>query len=321
MNQSKLSSKKLLFTAIFVAILLLFFNAWLLYQKISQDRQLQQQQVRITRSDLLTIDLEKQYHQALSELEQLRSSDQELNELIDKQKAELKRRKEQIDQMLASQKDLEAAREEIQQLRQQVSKFISEIEELQAENDSLSGKVTHLSRLSDSLESENLQLHQRSERMQDEVSKLATEKSLLSNKVDAASVLEAENVEVMGLMIRKDGKPVRRRFAKNVQQLKVCFDTNPNKFADKGPQLFLVRIINPSGETLVLEAGGSGTFRYADTGQELPYSFADTIDYDSTRQNHCLVWALPPLPLAPGNYTVELYNRNHLAGSGSFKLK
>ena len=68
-------------------------NAYLLMDRSKMSDQVQQQVDKITESEQLNAELEKQYYEALSDLEEMRGSNDELNTMIETQKEELKQQK------------------------------------------------------------------------------------------------------------------------------------------------------------------------------------------------------------------------------------
>ncbi|MAW87800.1 MAG: hypothetical protein CMJ42_14865 [Phyllobacteriaceae bacterium] len=315
------TSRRLLSIAITVAIILLALNAWLLYNKAQQDELIEKQNKELLDADRLTVDLEKQYYEALNDLEDLRTENDEINELIDAQREELKVRKERIEQLIKEKGDLAAARKEIEELRQQIKGYLNTIYNLQEKADSLSLTVDSLSLRSDSLQTRLDSATVINKALEARNMALQKEKEILARKATYASVVKVENVTVTGLKLRNNGKTVRKRYARNVNLLKVCFDVVYNDLVLDDEEYFLIRIINPKGETLAVEQLGSGVFERPDNGDEIRFTFAGKTPHEPNAGEACLTWAPPAGGLSSGNYTVEIYNKGYLAGHGKFKLK
>jgi hypothetical protein len=133
-------------------------------------------------------------------------------------------------------------------------------------------------------------------------------------------VIKVDGVEVTGLKTKKSGKDVKRSNADNIDKLQVCFNTTSNDVAEEGTEVFFVRIINPLGETLAMEDMGSGVMTNNENQEQVLYTQAKEMDYSGEAGNLCTIWA-PNQPLQEGNYEVEIYNKGHLAGTTSFRLK
>ncbi|MCB0554455.1 MAG: hypothetical protein KDD02_12965 [Phaeodactylibacter sp.] len=281
----------------------------------------------LNESEQLKAELEKQYYEALSELEELRGSNEELNALIEQQKSELKDSKDRIDALLRDSRNLGKAREQIKGLTAQVEQYLAEINQLRQENEELTVRTVQLTEENaslatnlDSTRMANQELFSAKSALASERDAIDAERSRLAKKVNIASVIKVNNLEVDGLKLKGTGKAVTRRSAKNVEQLQVCFTTSANQVAEAGSEVFLVRIINPLGETMAIENLGSGVFTNGANGEQIRFTVAEETDYKQNEQKLCSVWA-PNQPFQEGNYTVEVYNKGYLAGSTSFELK
>lgn len=278
-------------------------------------------------SEQLKAELEKQYYEALSELEELRGSNDEMNALIEQQKVELKDQKDKIAGLLKDSRNLSAARKELAALRTQAEGYIAEINQLREQNEMLTSENATLLEKNDTL-SKNLQDQQManaelsSERavLVSEKEQLEEVRQQLSRKVNIASVIKVDGIEVTGLKTKKSGKDVKRRNADNIDKLQVCFNTSANDVAEAGSEVFFVRIINPLGETLAIEEMGSGVMTNNANQEQVLYTQAREMEYNGEAGNLCTEWA-PNQPLQEGNYELEIYNKGFLAGSTSFQLK
>lgn len=278
-------------------------------------------------SEQLKAELEKQYYEALSELEEMRGSNDELNTLIEQQKVELKDQKDKIAGLLKDSRNLNSARKELANLRTQAEGYIAEINQLREQNELLTSENSQLSEnnqvLNQNLEEQqmaNAELSSERAVLVSEKEQLEEVRQQLSRKVNIASVIKVDGVEVTGLKTKKSGKDVKRSNADNIDKLQVCFNTTSNDVAEDGTEVFYVRIINPLGETLAMEDMGSGVMTNNANQEQVLYTQAKEMDYSGEAGNLCTIWA-PNQPLQEGNYEVEIYNKGHLAGTTSFRLK
>ncbi len=281
----------------------------------------------LNESEQLKAELEKQYYESLSELEELRGSNEELNTLIEQQKAELKDSKERIEALLRDSRNLAQARKEIKNLTAQVEQYLAEINQLRQENEQLTARTTELTEENvalttnlDSARMRNMELSSAKAALASEKEAVEAERSYLAKKVNIASVIKINNLEATGLKVKGSGKAVSRRSAKNVDQLQVCFNTTVNEVVEPGTEQFLVRIISPLGETLAVEEMGSGIFTNSANGEQIRFTLAEEVDYNQNEQQVCGVWS-PNQPFAEGNYKVEVYNKGYLAGSTTMELR
>jgi aspartate oxidase len=88
--------------------------------------------------------LDKEYQQAISDLNDMKTNNEELNKVIDSQKEELRIQKEKIGGLLKDSKNLAMARKEIESMKSKTQEYIAEINRLKSENAELVTKNTSL---------------------------------------------------------------------------------------------------------------------------------------------------------------------------------
>ena len=321
------SKQRLIAIAAVIIVALLGINAFLLFNKFKQDRVNTELSANLTEAEQLKAELEQQYYEALSELEEMRGSNEELNALIEEQKGKLEEQKNKIDGMLTDSRNLAAARREIKNLSAQVEQYIAEINQLRSENEELSSANASLTEtntmLSTDLDSArfvNQELSTAKASLMTEKEELSKSNKFLSTKVTRASVISLGEIEANGLKSKKTGKAVKKKYAKNIDQLQVCFKTTVNDVADHGTETFYLRVINPLGETLAVEDLCSGTFNMTSTGEEVRFTQAKEVEYNGEAGNYCMIWS-PNQPFSKGTYEVEVYNKGYLAGTTTLTLK
>jgi DNA repair ATPase RecN len=328
MANNNSSQQRLLAIAAVVVVALLAVNAFLLYNKYSQDKVIEEQKSDIEEADKLKIELEKQYHEALSELEEMRGTNEELNAIIDQQKVELRQQKERIEGLIRDGKELNRARAELKSMGTQVQQYLAEIQQLKQERESLIAEKTQLSERTaalstdlDSARAQNTLLSGEKSSLQAERQQLTVEKTALTETVNLASVVKVQSVRVTPLKERDSGKTVKKSKAKNVDQLKICFQTTANEVTRPGVERFYVRILNPVGETMAIDELGSGKITNKKTGEEIRFTQVKEYDYNNDEAEICFNWDPNLGAFQRGKYKVEIYNKGHLAGTGEFDLK
>ena len=321
------SKQKLIAIAAVVIILLLGINAFLLINNMKQKSTIEEQTQELGEAEQLKVELEKQYYEALSELEEMRGSNEELNDLIEKQKAELEESRDRIAKLIRNGKDLNRVRAEIKNMTIQLDQYKGEIAQLKEQNQVLVAKTSQLEEEKSVLENTLRESQQANEELNTARVELVTQNEELisdntdlSKKVDIASVVEVENIAVTGFKSKKNGKAVSKKYAKNIDHLKVCFNTTINLVAEPATEQFFVRIINPLGETLAVEELGSGVTTNEMSQEQIRFTQIKEYDYNRDEKTLCMIWQ-PNLPFQKGNYEVEIYNKGYLSGKGSFQLK
>lgn len=321
MSQS--SQQKLLALATVAIIALLGLSAFLIYTKVNQDKLIKSQSAELIEETKLKADLEKTYYQTLSELEEMRGNNSELNAMIETQKTELKKSKDRIDALIKTSKDLEKAKEEISRLRQ----YVTEVEELKKQNAALRDTNAALSSQRDELVIQVQQERVTNEQLAAERTTLASEKEslqqereVLARKVDIASSIKVADIKATGYKVRGSGKEADSKSAKNIDGIKICFNTLSNVIVSGGMETFYLRLINPLGEVMAIQDLGSGSLNLSSTGENIQYTQSVEIEYKNEPVPGCINWQ-PGTQFGAGTYQVEIYNKGFLSGKGSFTLK
>lgn len=321
------NKQRLIAIAAVVVVALLVVNGILLYNKFTQDKKISEQTTELEEQEKLKAELEKQYFEALSELEEMRTDNEELNLMIEEQQAELKDSKDRIQKLIANEGDLKRARNELRSLRQQVDQYLVEIKTLKEENQLLADQNTQLSEdntmLSSDLDqqrSANQELSQARAELVSANSELENQNRNLSSTVTMASVVKVNGINVDGMKNKGNGKSTKEKRAKNVDHLKICFNTTVNEITTPGQEEFYIRIISPTGETLAIEELGSGILTNSSTNEQIRYTQIKDYNYSNDATQLCALWE-PGTTFPEGNYDIEIYNKGHLAGAGSFELK
>jgi hypothetical protein len=167
---------------------------------------------------------------------------------------------------------------------------------------------------------ENTELKTTQTRLADTLSTLKTTNRQLEEKVNLASRLAAENIQVTIINRRgkeKEDKDEEYR-AKRVDRIRVAFNLAKNDVAPKENKEIYMRLIEPDGAALYNLATGSGTFEFE--GNETFYTAKRDVVYDNTRQNVSFVFS-KGAEYKKGQHTIELYSGGHKIGQTSFTLK
>ncbi len=322
------NSKQTIIGLLTVAVIAsLAFNAFQFFSGSQKSQQLDKQANELRESEELATELEKQYHEALSDLEEMRGNNEELNAMIDSQKAELKKQKNKISRLIKNKRDLKKAREELANLSAQVDGYLAEINQLKEQNEQLAAANQSLA-----ADKQMLTTHLDSQRVVNEElvtakAALVSEKDKLSEKnlnlfktVTFASVVKVKDVEAMGMKTRSNGKTTKKSRAKKVDHLKICFKTTVNEVTNPGVEKFYIRVINPVGETMAIEELGAGVFINSKSKEEVRYTQMKEYEYAQDETEHCFTWK-PNIAFQKGKYQVEIYNKGYIAGSTTFTLK
>lgn len=312
--------------AIIAIMLLLLVNAYMMYNKYNQDKIIQKQQEELEEVTQLKNDLDEEYFEALSELDDLKSDNEELNTIIEEQKKKIREQKENIDRLIIDRSQLQEAKNELENLKDNIDGYLAEMEQLYQEKAELNELNQSLSARNESLEDrvsrereEKMRLKEQKDTLLSSTIQLQKQQQQLAEKVDLASVIRVENIDAEGFKVSRSGKYRSRRKADNIDILKICFETTFNRVAAKGEETFFIRIINPLGETMAADALGSGIFTMED-GNEVRYTQSIEIDYQGEPNRYCMEWK-PNAAFKSGLYEIELYNKGHRTGKTTMEMK
>ncbi|MBT8221170.1 MAG: hypothetical protein KJP00_15185 [Bacteroidia bacterium] len=319
------STTRIVLIALLAVSLLL--NMFLLSSKYKQNDIIDQQNIALTEAKDLETQLREEYAQAMTDLDEMKSNNEELNGLIENQKSELTKSKNRISALLKDSRNLKTAREEIANLVAQRDEYLAEIQILREENEGLVNANRSLSESNQALNTSNEEKSSIINEIESEKAVLMSQKeevsaknAELSAKVNIASVIKTRNIDVSAWRVKKSGVAAQRKAAKNVDYIQICLDTYENEVADLGAETFFVRVLTPLGETMAIENLGSGVLEKSASGDQVKYTKAAEVEYDQNPIKTCLDWN-PGMAFQSGKYIVEVYNKGFLSGKGTFELR
>lgn len=328
------NSKRIYYIAL-IGILLLI-NGLLFYSnyKMKRDNTMQVDSLQSEKASL-----QAEYNAMIQELDGYKTQNATLDSTLAGAQGEIEQQKAKIEQLLASKsssrKELEQTRALIASMRTNVDDYKRQIEQLTAANTDLTNKNTGLQQDigkqrdtiktlaldKASLSSEKQQLQSDKENLTAEKESLTQSKTQLTQKVNRAnSVIRAANITAQAVRLRKNGKEVNVKSNKRTDEIKVCFDVQPNAAAREGEKEILVRVLTPKGEVLAVQELGGGVFTNEATGESMQYTQKGSIDYNGDAGNACIN-CKHNAGFMDGSYKVELYNDGYYIGGGQVNLK
>ena len=297
-----------------------FTNSQLKSQNIRQENEL-------VELEKVQAELDQDYNNALESLEDMRSDNKELNNLIESQKKELRSQKDKINNLIWTKRELKKAKEEIAKMNSQAAQYVAEVSELRKENEKLMASNSELLKQNESL---NFQ-YQNEQRARKEIEEaravLAAERERLAKtneeldvKVDMANAIKINFMQTQGYKVDDKGKKKKKKKAKDINVIEVCFRTETNMVTPAGPKEFQIRLIDPLGETVAREDMGSGVLTNKLDNTQVRYTASGIIDYNNEDTEACIDWSFTDR-LSKGIYDVEIYNNGFNVGKGTYKMK
>ena len=267
--------------------------------------------------ETLKTELDKKYAESLQEIESYRAENAGLDSLLTVKEQELSSKKAKIDALLT----------QISVLKTGDASKSKLLEEAQALMKQMEDDKMRLQTTIDSLVTVNKILFQERDSISGELSstlqkkqEVDAENKRMKDRIDKASILSTANIQATPIRMTRKGKEDEVSKAKDAEKLRVCFDVLQNKIAPSGETKIEVRIISPDGSTIQLQNLGSGTFTEATTGNDIPFTYSISPDYQNETKTVCSYWA-QSFKFASGKYSVEVYEKGFLIGQSSFSMK
>jgi hypothetical protein len=181
-------------------------------------------------------------------------------------------------------------------------------------------EILELRAANQQLFSENQDLRTTQAEIEEEVAELNIQKESLQAKVNVASMLKAENINIAAINSKgkervETTKDFRNRF---IERIKVSFNIADNKVAEKGPRNVYVQVLGPNSQPIFDVAKGSGTFML--NGGEQFYTVKQNMIFDNSGQELTFYYEKGS-DYVSGEHVVKIYLDNYQIGSRNFTVK
>lgn len=271
------------------------------------------EQLKTTRTEVASLTTEKSeiqsnFDASLARLDSLTSMNTDMQSQLADKDAEIAKIKAEIRSILnkrnATSAELAKAKKLIAQLNGQITDMQEQLAILQAENDTLKVYNSALVVEKESL-TRNLD------------STMVVNTSLVE-KVDVASTLNASNITITPLKVKKNGREKVKTNAKAVDKLVVSFDVRNRIIQPGGTDIFVV-VIGPDGKP-VTSNPGSGTFTTREEG-ERAFTAKLPVDLETAKTKKVEFGFIPADNFEQGSYKIQIYQNGFLIGEGTRQLK
>ncbi|MDR7129165.1 FtsZ-binding cell division protein ZapB [Algoriphagus sp. 4150] len=258
----------------------------------------------------------------------LSTENNDLNKRLDSVAYQLDLRIQEIEKLGGDVKALEEARDQLiserNTSRQRSSNEIVTLNEkiknynsMMVEKDQ---EILELRAMNQQLFSENQDLKTTQAEIEEEVAQLNIQKENLQAKVNVASMLKAENIEIAAVNSKGKERVETTKDFKNrqIERIKVSFNLADNKVAEKGPRNVYVQVLAPNAQPIFDVAKGSGTFMM--DGAEQFYTVKQDVIFDNTEQELTFFYEKGS-DYVSGTHQVKIYVDNYEVGSKAFTVK
>ena len=144
-------------------------------------------------------------------------------------------------------------------------------------------------------------------------------KKLLEKRLSKASYLAVADIECEGYFVKSNGKEKSTNSANKATLERICMTVRANPITIAGEETIHVRVISPSGQTLVNEAENDYIFDES-SSQKIRYSTKVSFYYSTVDKELCFDW-IQEGGFEKGYYILEFYNKGYPCGKGTFNLK
>lgn len=303
MEEKEKKSKSNKYVAILSLLLLLSF-AFNLYQLKNNADRVEQSEIKITGLEEQYDDIDKLYKESMAMVDTYKAENLGLNEDLETKVNELKSLKLEIENLKRTVKD--KSKLEIE-LNVKYKKIL-------ALNADLENRI-------DDLLVENKTLFEKNESLKENINVVTDEKNALGEKVQTGAKLKAEYFAISSFKKRSSGKFKETKLAKRANKFEVAFTLLDNAIAEKGEKTVYLRIVAPTGKVVGNPIMGSDVFNVEGLEEEQKYSVKKVYTSTGEKQEMVLSYLEEELRFETGDYVVEIYVDNYLAGKSIFSLK
>ncbi len=293
-NTGKSSSNKAMYIIGAIALVVI---AVLLYLFISNKQQYEAVVEEMTEEKII---LTEEFQSLALDYDSLHSNNDTLNLQLEQEREKITHLIEEIKTIKATNASkIREYKKELTTLRGVMRQFVVQIDSLNRRNEELV--------------QENRQYRQQHDKITQSYKELEKVKEKLDKKVEIASQLETNNIELKGL----NGKGNETRKIKNVAKIRMCCTIEENVTAPVGMKTIYIRIMRP--DDVLLITSKSNVFSYED--EEINFSASREFEYGGEDVDVCVFYTVADGELLKGVYVVDVFVDGFNIGTASFELK
>ena len=254
-------------------------------------------------------DIQKSFDGSLARLDSMGSLNKSLEVKLSDKNKEIAKTKTEIRSILnkknASAAELGRAKDLIVYLNDKIAIMEQDVARLTEENKNLNN--------------DKIVLTKDKEKLTQDLTATTVIKQDLEKKVDIASTLNASNINIKALKIKRNGKEKETTTAKRVDKLLITFDVN-NRIIQTGSTDVYVCVIGPDGKAIAVEKLGSGTFTTREEGDKA-YTAKLPVDLETAKNKNVEFAFAPGQHFVQGDYVIQIYQNGFKIGEGKRQLK
>jgi peptidoglycan hydrolase CwlO-like protein len=293
-----------------MSLILLCLGIIFAYDKSNSIKTIDNQKLQIEKVTAQKSDLQSSFDASLVKIESMKATATEMSVQLDDKNAEIEKTKTEIRSILnkkhVTESELVKAKTMIAGLNNKIGDMEKTIAKLTEDN-----KV---------LGEQNSALTTDKENLTKDLSATVAVKQELEQKVDVASTLNASNISIVPLNIKKSGKEKSTATAKKVDKMMVKFDLS-NRIIKSGSTDLYVLVIGPDGKPVSSGNNFSGVFKTREDGDKF-FTAKFPVALETAKSKSVSFSFVPETEnFVQGNYKIEIYQNGFLIGQGMSSLK
>jgi septal ring factor EnvC (AmiA/AmiB activator) len=281
-------------------------GGYMVYDNNKTTETIQTQQTQIAKVSDEKSDIQVSFDASLARLDSMTSANSGLNSQLTAKNDEITKVKAEIRTILnkknATASELARAKTLIGSLNDKITGLEQDVARLTQENEGLNN--------------DKVVLTQEKEKLTTDLTATTEIKTNLEKKVDVASTLNASNIVITPVNIKKNGKEKVSSTAKRVDKLLVSFDVD-NRIAEPGATDVYVVVIGPDGNPV---SAGTETFTTREDGDK-SYTAKLPVEIETAKRKNVEFAFAPGSNFQQGSYKIMIYQNGFLIGQGVRELK
>lgn len=289
---------------------LLGLGIYTISDKNKSGEQIMQQQTQIAKVSEEKVDIQKNFDASLARLDSFSTLNNDLQGKLTAKNSEIAKVKAEIRSIL-NKKNATAA---------ELAKAKTLIEDLNGKISTMEADIARLTDENKNLTADKVALTADKEKLTQDLTATTTVKQELEKKVDIASTLNASNIVVTPINIKKNGKEDVSTKAKKVDKLVISFDVD-NRIAQPGTSTDVyVLVMGPDGKLIAPADLASATFTTREEGDKA-YTAKVPVNLEAAKKKNVEFGFTPGTTFQIGSYKVQIYQNGFLIGEGTTQLK
>jgi len=292
-----------------LAVALVGVGGYAIVDKNKTVEVIHQQETTIAKVSDEKSDIQKNFDGSLARLDSMGTLNTSLTSKLKDETSEIAKTKNQIRTIL-NKKNATAA---------ELAKAKGLIAELNGKITGMEQEVARLTQENQSLTADKVTLTADKEKLTTDLTATTVMKQDLEKKVDIASTLNASNIAITAINVKKNGKEKITTTAKRVSKLVISFDVN-NRIIQSGMTDVYVVVIGPDGKPISVDKSGSGTFTTRNDGDKT-FTAKLPVDLETSKKKNVEFAFVPGAAFQKGSYIIQIYQNGFKIGEGTRELK